>query len=203
MKNAYKYNLEYEKTVVMIHTGMFVQTFDACAYVVCALTGYQLIEQKNGHIRCGFNDQSVSTVKMLLDKNHVSYVELQTSPSNEQATIISEHILSDTHVFDELKMRGEKIAIARQRASAHIEQIRNMEDDGNGSSSSGSTHTQTDSVVTLRSKEWEFVSKLCQGRHPFSGEIISQLDLDDPQVIRELFAVRDKLSAINPCDALR
>lgn len=197
MKNAHEFNQNYALTVVLIHSGLFVQTFDKCAYVICALTGYQLIEQKNGHIRCGFNEQSICDVKTLLVKNKISFVELQTSPANEQAELIDSYDAETPQTFETLCQRGEQIFIARKRAAMHINYLRDQ------ASSCVDVKNEKEFCMPYiskegqeRSAEWEFINDLCQGRHPFDKTTVQHLSLNDPQIIRGLFAVRDKLERV-------
>ena len=179
MKDAHKYNQEYPKTVVLVKSGVFCKAFDDAALVLSAVTGYQVITQKNGHSRCGFNLQVTAQVKQLLIQNHVSYVELQTSTTNEQAEIIDAYDKGSPNVFDELKTKSLVIAKARQKSDGEVAAIRD-----------GTDHEPLDSH---REKARKFIDALCQGIHPLTGKPINNLKLNDPEIIRGLFLVRDKL----------
>lgn len=179
MKDAHKYNIEYPKTVVLIRSGVFCQTFDDAALVVSVLTDYQVKPQKNNHARCGFNLKLVPEIKRMLVKNHISYVELQTSPSNEQAEILDSYE-GDAKTFDTMRDKGREIVNAKRQAENRLSAIRNNE----------SMQKKSD---PRDKKEWKFIDALCQGVHPLTGKPIKSLNLNDPDIIRSLYAVRDLL----------
>lgn len=184
MRDGHKYNMEYHKTVVLVRSGSFCQTFDDAALVVSALTDYQVIQQKNNHVRCGFSLKLVPKIKHLLVLDHISYVELQTSPSNEQAEILDSYDKGDDDAFDALRDKGREIVRAKRRADEMLSAIRQEFD------ASDSPCQQEDST---KSEEWQFIDALCRGLHPFTGKKIRNLNLNEPDIIRTLFRVRELL----------
>ena len=125
MKDGHKYNLEYPKTVVLVRTGSFCQTFDDAALVISALTDYQVIQQKNNHVRCGFNIKQIPKIKLILARNNVSYVELQTCSGNEQAEVFDTYDKGEEIAFDTLRDKGRQIVKAKQQAGIRVSAIKN------------------------------------------------------------------------------
>lgn len=187
MKDGHKYNLEYPKTVVLVRSGVFCQTFDDAALVVSALTDYQVIQQKNNHARCGFKVGLIPKIKLILSRNHVSYVELQTNSSNEQVEILDDYDNGDDCSFVALRDKGRELVRARQQAADKISAIRQ---DSN-SLYSEQVIPCKDKDSSIKSEEWKFVDALCRGFHPFTGEKIRSLNLNNPDIIRALYSVRE------------
>lgn len=193
MKDGHKYNLEYPKTVVLVRSGSFCQTYDDAALVISALTDYQVKQQKNNHARCGFNLNLVPRIKQLLVQNHISYVELQTSSSNEQTEILDTYDTEDGNAFDTLRDKGRQIVKAKQQAGIRVSAIKNDIALKESDASAGSVPAMHKESISKPSEEWTFIDALCQGVHPFTGQSIKKLDLNNPEIIRALFQVREKL----------
>ncbi len=193
MKDGHKYNLEYPKTVVLVRTGSFCQTFDDAALVISALTDYQVIQQKNNHVRCGFNIKQIPKIKLILARNNVSYVELQTCSGNEQAEVFDTYDKGEEIAFDTLRDKGRQIVKAKQQAGIRVSAIKNDIALKESDASSESVPAMRKESISKPSEEWTFIDALCQGVHPFTGQAIKKLDLNNPEIIRALFQVREKL----------
>lgn len=197
MKDAHKYNLEYDKTVVLVRSGVFCNAFDDAALVLSAVTGYKVISQSNDHARCGFNLKCMQKVKQQLVKEHVSYVDLQTNPENEQAEILDSYD-ADTlgkERFVSLREQGRMITKAKQQAEQNIAVIRSQTTNTRSVSGADSVpgHPIQRQNISPKNREWDFIDHLCKGLHPGTGKPIQNLDLNDPDIIRSLFLVRDML----------
>lgn len=189
MKDAHKYNLEYQKTVVLVRSGPFCQTFDDSALVITALTDYKVTQQKNNHARCGFNIKQIPEIKLMLVQNHVSYIELQTFSANEQAEILDTYDSEDENAFDALRDKGRDIVRAKQQVAEKISAIRLDSD----SSHCGQSSPCQEKDNSIKTEEWKFIDALCRGFHPFTGKKIKSLGLNNPDIIRALYSVREKL----------
>ena len=193
MKNGHKYNLEYPKTVVLVRSGLFCNAFDDAALALVAITDYQVVNLKNGHVKCGFNLNTIEKVKYLLMQNHVSFIDLQTNTSNEQVEILDRYEDGSSSAFDTMRDKGREIVKARQQAGIRVSAIKNnvtLRETAISTDMSIADHKKTASIP---STEWLFINSLCQGKHPFTGEPIKKLDLNSPDIIRALFSLREKL----------
>lgn len=193
MKNGHKYNLEYPKTVVLVRSGLFCNAFDDAALALVAITDYQVVNLKNGHVKCGFNLKTIEKVKYLLMQNHVSFIDLQTNTSNEQVEILDRYEDGSSSAFDTMRDKGREIVKARQQAGIRVSAIKNnvtLRETAISTDMSIADHKKTASIP---STEWLFINSLCQGKHPFTGEPIKKLDLNSPDIIRALFSLREKL----------
>lgn len=193
MKDGHKYNLEYPQTIVLIRSGQFCYVFDDAALALVALTDYQTKTLKSGHMRCGFPLTILKEIKLALIHNHLSYIDLQTNTTNEQTEIMDRYDAGDPYSFNVLKEQGRKIFKAKQQAAVHVSAAKNDLKIRTGLSDISEFSGKEGSNGTLPSSEWIFIDSLCRGIHPFTQQNIKELNIDDPEIIRALFLVRDKL----------
>ena len=63
---------KYNNYVVLIKSGIFIETFDKDAIIINKLLGYKLIN--NNNIRLGFSDKALNKVLLELRDNQINYV---------------------------------------------------------------------------------------------------------------------------------
>ena len=87
------------------------------------------------------------------------------------------------------------ITKAKQQAEQNIAVIRSQTTNTRSVSGADSMpgHPIQRQNISPKNREWDFIDHLCKGLHPGTGKPIKNLDLNDPDIIRSLFLVRDML----------
>ena len=161
---------KYPNTEIIQLQGGFYNAYDDCAIVLSSVMNYKLNETDTGRLKAGFPIGSAEKVIRQLKQIHINYIMLD---GNE---IVGNMVFDDNRFSDfcdKSRMPEKPKVTARPEPTVKEEKV------------------DTLPVAEIESSELLFLSLLCDGKDPFSGEATETLNLNDVRTVRTLYRIRD------------
>ncbi len=154
--------------------GSFYNAFDDDAKVIAQVMGYKVKEQSTGRLRAGFPADSIDKVRDELSACDISFVACHGD--DEVARFDSENDRYNEYLsyFD-----NAKIVHYEGKSSGNNEDIKKKAVKG--------------SFDDIPLDIIDFISSLCEGKNPHTGESANSISLNDAKNVRMFFRIRDLL----------
>ncbi|MDD3415471.1 MAG: hypothetical protein PHY47_15925 [Lachnospiraceae bacterium] len=167
---------EHQDKLILQNAGLFYCAYDESACVLSDLTDFQLIQMESGRLRCSCLADKWEETQEIVEAAHVSYI------------FIKKEAIIAQNDFEDNKFRF-------YADGSHVpDSIRNQ------SGSSTDTQINCNSNKTVSNDEIKrynnavaYTQRLCDGLDPVTGKVASNISLEDPNVMRYLFYIKEFL----------
>ena len=155
---------QYPDTVILQLRGGFYNAFDDSAVVLASVMGYKVKAMESGRFKSGFPVNSMDKVAADLKLRHISFIILDGN--NE-----SNRLLFENSRFKDF-YDASIVPVAEEAKKDSLSSPEKVDVESN--------------MGVVR-----FIELLCEGKDPYTGNMVEALPLNDIRTVRMFYQIRD------------
>ncbi len=164
---------KHKDTLILQNESLFYTAYDEPAGVLSDITNFKLIRTATGKLRCSCHADKWESTRQLLEDNHISYIFIKKDE------VVAEKIFKDNNypLYANKKHIPDKI-YEKETSKTNTGAVKNL-------------NSYDD--IEKYNKGLTYIELMCEGINPISNKKGNNISLEDPDIIRALFYIKELL----------
>lgn len=164
----------HKDTLILQNESLFYTAYDESACILADITHYQLIQLASGRMRCSCLADKWEMVQEMIEAANVSYI------------FVKKNEVIASKEFEDNKFRFYADGV-------HVpDSIRNQDGSRTKTENNDMQTVTIDDIKRYRNA-LVYTQRLCDGIDPVTGKVTNAISLENPNVMRYLFYIKDFL----------